>query len=646
MTDVCYKTCVIADLPTHSPEERREGSVDPSPEITALARHTVSPSFFHQEDRDRFASLTACGPGRAALFKNHLQDVSERIASLPTEAIAAKLKSLYEAAYLYEPKNKTMDVADTQAKRELDLWLAAIDHKAYEDESVLAKVRISEIERVLALSAPHLSPAGRGLVYQLENHLITADQFSQANMRDLLFGLRTYDGRSVLPEAPFFKSHREVWNARVASVGREKALQESRAFFSDEEALRKTLSAEGLWPLYEDVSGLTEETLVARTIDLSELMSRRPEPRTMLRLARELTVISMVTNGLGRDFEKALDEASRRQLKNSGLTPEDADLVVGNWRIQRTYSRLDDYGARFAYLARFREIYADFLRAPIEKKFSPDRSLQLGLWSKFLLNHGATGIPLSLADLDRIRSEVQAEIPQGTDRVVSYQDLKDRDPETPLWLRPDDLGTPQVCSPEPLSRISLFMAGRESLSDYVARNVDFIAILPGSLMPSPLTEGIAIPLFGVILLHGDYVGRDFTRLAVVLAHETAHHEWARSHFDDHSERLAWQGPNERWAYLRGREALQQCASTASLTSSELFSLEERDVFDAGAIRAANRRLGLGPNDFSLLDDHASWNGKDPSFFDFQPGAMVNYDGTEAPDPSVVVAAMPRKLNSE
>ncbi len=637
MTNISLANCLLDRLTIPASEEEDNESLDPGQAIADLAHAGVTPSVFHHEEgRLRFSGLMACKPTRISLFQGHLDEVAHHILSIPTEEIVRRLKLLYEKAYRYDPAAQTMDVVDQQAKRELDLWIAAIDHEAYQNENFLKRVHVPEVRRILALNSPHLTPAGRGADYRLEHGLMSPRQCFERGVKATVAWARSYDGRTFdFLETPFWRSRAESWESLEARLGQKEATSLSLESFSQDAVLR-ILASTGWMKDYRRLSGLPDRELIHRITDIWALTFTHPGPLTMRNIAKEFVLISLVMNSRGEDLTKAIRESLvQDNMTTWGLTKEDAELAAGADRPhQVTASRLDNYEIRFRYLAKFREIYRDFLKAPIEQRFSPERAARYNLWTQFMLNHAASGATMTLSDIDRIRREVLIETPQQTDGPISWDEFSRRDPERPLWLRPSDLGVLSDPWSDPFSVAQMLPAPGGSLADFVARNVDFIAVLPDRLMPTPHVLGLAFGLFGAMILRNEDVGENGNRTWTpgsfweVTAHEAGHNYWARENFDEHPEKLPWLAANERMAYLIGNQAALAYGRSDFADPSEGPLLQNMTALNTMRIRVANRRLELNPNDMTLRFDSDRWRNRRADFFAFQPGHLIAPDGSE------------------
>lgn len=652
---VCSTRCALDGI-VSTPE-------DVSSVIQGLAEEGISPDTFHCEERQmRLATLAACSPGQVSLFRDLQVSLADRVGEMSTFEIAENLRRLYDQAYAYDPLAQTMDVGDCQAKRELDLWIAVIDRRAFEDEGFLDRIQermpagprsedSRDIEIIMALNSPNLTAGDRGCFHRLREGLTTWEEETAEGDERLAQWLESYDGRTPLFETPYFVSLFDFYAASAAWLGRERLNEIGLENFS-QERLTALGGRLGLNAEVEYLRSLSDEDLMGRLQDLVSLMGGNPAPELMRRLAGEISLGNPILSGRGGDFDSRYREMAIQNIVNhQHFTREEAELFFGRsgeGAPRMTASRLDDYRRRFEFLGKFRELYREFLTTPVQERFSPQRMARFTLWGQQILNGGRMqGAPIAIEDLDRIRREVQEGVGVETSGPIMWEEFISRDPSRPLLIRPGDLGAVSLAEgacDEPLAFAPRMLVNGRPLSDILNENVEFVAVLPPELVPVDHAAGLAYGLFGVVILNGrEWQAERNPSPAYffdVLAHEVAGHEvWARSQFDRHPERVAWLGANERYAYATGLAALNAYVNTGCAQPADWAMLSGIEATDAGRIEIANRRLGLPAGDRTprLMAD--SWIGRPFQDFLFQPGYLLGSDGREIPNPLDEVKAL-------
>lgn len=636
--------------------------------IRDLAEREVSPDTFHCEDRALgLATLGACTPPQVSLFRDLQTSLADRIGSMSTPQIADNLRRLYDRAYRYDPATRTMDVADRRTKRELDLWIAVIDRQAFEDESFLDRIlerpqapnqcleapvcedpvrseASRDIEIVMALNSPNLSPSDRGAFHRLHEGSMTWEDAAREGDEIFSKWLSSYDGRTPFLETPLWRSQAELYAASAAWLGQERLQEIGRETFSQERfaALARRL---GMEREVASLQGLSDQGLMARLQDLYGVMAGKPGSELMRGLVRETFLGNMVLTARGGDYMSRFREMWIQTLvTQSHFSPDEAELFVGPLGAgapNMTASRLDNYQRRFQFLSKFRDLYREFLTTPVTDRFSRERMSRFNLWGQQILNGGRMmGAPIAMEDLDRIRREVQRGVGVATSGPLTWDQFVSRDVRQPLLIRPEDLGgafLPAGSCSEPLALASDLTVNGRALSDVLRENVEFVAVLPPELVPADHAAGLAYGLFGVVILNGQEWRAGHNPSAGyfwrTLAHEVAGHEvWARSQFDEHPERLMWLGANERYAYTVGRAAVHAYVQTGCVQADELRQLNYMEETDTTRIEISNRRLGLPPNDMGSHLMAEPWVGRPLQDFMFQPGNLLGQDGREVPDP--------------
>ncbi len=667
---VCSATCSlegIASTPLDLPQA-----------IADLAARGVSPDTFHFEERDaRLASLGACSPAQISLFGNLQTSLTSHIGDMSTQQIAENLQRLRNRAYRYDPATRTMDVANPQAKQELDLWIAVIDSRAFQDQNFLNRIlerhspsdqniclpggpvetprseASREIEIVMNLNSSNLSAHDRGTFYRLRNNLATWAEVGREDDGRILGWMKQDNGRTMYIDTPYWRSVFEFEAAATAWLGRDRLQQIAHDNFS-ESMVRGFAAQLGMGREFESLRALSDDALLLRLQGLSGMSFSHPSPQVMQRLNREFILGNYLLTGRDGSYDSRIRENLIRDLMNfRGFSRADAELYVGPEGTSApnyTASRLDNYQRRFELLGKYRDLYREFLTTPLADRFTPERMDRFNLWGQQILSGGrVSGAPITLEDIDRIRLEVQQEVGVQTSGQMTWDQFISRDVRQPLFVRPDELGGMSLASDscsEPFAVSSRMMVNGRPLNEIIRENVEFIAILPPELFPTDHAAGQAFYLFGITILNGDNWRSDLGNIPSAgtfhetLAHEVAGHEvWARSQFNDYPERLTWLGVSERYAYTTGRMAAIAYGETNCAQPEELPFLNYLEATGAARVRAANRRLGLDPDDLSprLMADH--WVGKSEDYFQFQPGFMVGPNAEEVPAPADEVRAL-------
>lgn len=597
--------------------------------LQSLARAGIAEDTFYQEDgANRFDSLAACSPAQLSVFSDLQQVVAEQVSKLSTESLVLRLQKLYDRAYAYDAAAGTMDVTNQAAKDELDLWIAAIEYQAYNDSEFLARINVPEINRIIGLDSPHLSPHHRASIYRTDQGLSTYQDEQIIRAREQFEWLRHYDGTTASFETPHFRSIIESNYIGIATHGRERFEELSlEAYPADE--IYDLLQEYGLVEDFERLAQLTDEQLIYRNQAISDLIiADNPSPRDNQAIAREILLIGAVLQSRGKSLE-AETRAIHRQLlvDEMGFTPEAAHLLSEQDSVHLTHGRLDDYQVRDLFLGQFRELYRDFLTTPIEERFSPERSHRYNLWGQFISNQAVTGVSLRLEDIDRVRDEVQAEIPPETDGPMTLDLLTESPAPGALWLRPEDLGLTDDVLTNPFAVAAQIHVADRTLAEFVQENVEHIAILPPEMIPSEHVLGLSYALFGAIVISGQNADRPWTTGSFlrVLGHEAGHNHFARANFDTHPELLLRHAVNERYARLIGMQVGDEYLAITPWDPDTSPEVQVAVTDSYLVVEVANRQMGLEDSNEDLLFDHPSWQDQPLSFFMFQPEQLVRAD---------------------
>ncbi len=619
-------TCLV-----HEPPQLE----DVSNAITGLAERKVDPQTFLREDLDRFSSLESCSKVELNKYSKFQVGLAKRVASLSNAELESQLIRLYDQAFVFNAQSGEMVLglkpAQVKAKHQLDLWIAALDHQAYEDETFLNRIWDAGAIRAIAmLGSSSIMPSDRGAFEQLrravEQEVPLAPVLKDINQRSYrrqFDWLKAYDGSKPYFETDFLKSIINLEAAIRAYFGDEKYVEFWSEASFPRETVKSILKEQSLLPGYEELRTQSTEQLLDYTHEISMAVGYPLRPQTAQRIARDLLLVGPIFHERGIDIQKPLIDRAIRDMVAMGIPKDDVKLMVEveQGMIKYTADRLDDYRNRFVFLRRYREMYRSVLMRPLETIFSRTQLIRYGFWGSFVMNRSQSGIPVHLKDLDQIRTEVKATaIPKSAFAQDGFT-FESRDLKEAFWARPADFG---LCGGGgPLKPTAALQYEGKTAGDFICSNIDQMAFLPPTLHPDHAVAA-AFGVFGIATVNnaGFVPGNDWTPgvLTGVLIHEAGHINWFRSNFDRHSERLAMAGPNERSAYSLGHAYLAPHFSKAEVAAEEPhlgdFLLQARET-----TQLANQRLGLPLTDMNPDSWNSQWNKQHLIELAFQPGHL-------------------------
>jgi len=616
--------------------------------ILELAGRGIDPESLHQENLDRFGALTAsCSSNQIDRFRGFQEILSDRIAQMPASEIASALESLYRQAYVYDETSHTMALGKTpahvEAKRRLDLWIAAIDHRAFEDEAFSQKMWDEKsIRTVMALNSPNLDPIHRGGIEQLFRAEARGEEGLREVFRDhpmegyvrFFDWLQSYDGqKEKYFEDPYFRSMLEANVVIESHFGRERYLKLMQSTFP-REAVERLVDERGYGPTYRSFLGMRTEDLLQHYTEVSLAMTPSTRPLSRRRMMEEMMIMGIVFDRRGLDPNAELQRRGIDEMVRVGYSREDATSMsqLQTGVAPYTYDRLDDDQARHGLLEQYRSLYRDLLTLPLDESFSPSNTARYAMWGNMILNRSVMKTPILLEDLDRIRREVQAEESASLGLGPSGYafDLRDRD--TPQWYTPADLGLCGSISPGPLVTAGLTTFDGRSANDLICNNVELMAFLPESLHQDHALA-TALGVFGVITVRntdstvvaGHLQDIDWTPgpLLETLTHESSHIAWFRENFDRDSQRLPMSALNERRAYATGRGYLEAYDAGGLMASGEAAHVDERLLFMNDLISVTNDTVGIGPDQQDPDYWDSRWDDEPLGSFLFQPPDILN-----------------------
>lgn len=615
--------------------------------LTDLAEREVSSDVFHLEDSNRYRPLEPlCSSAQINRFDGLQEILGDRLAAMAPAQIAGILEGLYGQAYVYNESDKTMAAgaspSQREAKRRLDLWIAAVDQRAFADEGFLERIRSEpRIRAVMALNSPHLDPWDRGDHELTSRALAEGDDRLRRLYREnpmegytrLFDWLRTYDGRNEkFFEEPFLRSQTEIyvvfqsrgWNERVLRIGQETFPRE---------AFERLMEERGYGPSYRRFLGLDTEALIRNFHETSMALTPQARPASRRRLVEDLMIMGIVFGQRGIDPQRELERRGIDSMVRSGFSREDAELMyrLQTGAVPYTHDRLDDYQARHGLLREYRTLYRDMLTLPLEDVFSPENRSRYATWGALFLNRSMMKVPIFLEDLDGIRREIQNEVVPTMSFGRGGLDFGFRDPETSQWLTPYDLGLCNSLTGGPMSIAGLATFNGRTADELICSNVELMAFLPASLHHDHALA-TAIGVFGVITVRGsDSIG-DGERLhdaawtpgslLEVLTHEAAHIDWFRTNFDSDSQRLPMSALNERRAYITGTGYLGNYFLNGMSQTGEGEALNGRFQFMEELTAATNEALGSPAAGMDVDYWEPNWDAEPPGRFAFQPPDLL------------------------
>lgn len=634
---------------------------DPESAITDLAQKQVPPDSFHIQDGSlRFSSFAgSCQQEQINQF-SELQDIlGAGLRNMSTDAIADVIESLYNKAYHYDSSAGTMTLAtdseSQEAKKKLDLWIAALDYQAFKDEAFLKRLWYDDeatfcvikdpteprarIRRVMALNSPHLSPRDRGGLYRLEQ---VRGQGIEAMRKVSLQDNRSwyprffawqnkFDGKSrEIPKTPFWRSVIDHYDAVLASFGQDTIGELQKGTYPDD-VIEKLLRKYNLVEPFRKLSALSEKDLVKRYMETQATLTAGPRPAVTRAIVTDMLLLFVELHRRGIDAESQAKEWKIKENMGFGFTREDAELMIEQGSVRFTHSRADDNRARHALLGRYKTVYQKLMKTPLEDRFTPESIGQAAIWGRFILNRSLTGVPIRLSDLDQIRADVRQSLSTDS-KPVTAADFFSRDPQKPYWHSPEDLGVGAGSWSGPLSMANYIFVDETNVGELIQNNVEFYAFLPDHLYPHDHSLGLSLSAYGIALvrntnsLTGDIFGPGLT-LAVAV-HEAAHGDDFRTNLEQDPKQLLWNTPDERRARLFGLGALKQYRTLGLEEPFEIKANSMEIDYHYKIIREANIWLGLDPENFDTDAWSDDWIGADASFFALRPDqlyAAANYD---------------------
>jgi len=627
--------CPVRDLP---------------PDLNAFAARGIGPESFHLENLDRFQPLAGvCSPQQISRFDGVQRVITSRLASMPPAEIATTLEGYYRQAYVYNEADRTMDVgtspAQQEAKRRLDLWIAAVDQRAFADRSFLDRIGAeSRIRAAMALNSPRLSAYDRGVFEQM----IRAEPRGDAGLLEVyrqrplegftwvLDWMESYDGSSEkVFETPFMLSLLDTKVALEAHFGRERMFRIGREAFPAE-GVERLLESRGYGIRYELARSLSNTELIQQYLETSMALTPESRPATRRDLVQDLMLMGLVFEERGLDPEQELQRRAIDQMVQNGFPRPEAELM---YRLQAggltaTYDRLDDYRARHGLLEEYRSLYRDMLTHPLEDVFSPQNRTRYAAWGSIVLNRSLSQVPIYLSDLDGIRLDVQRDIAPDFPLATGPLSFELRDRTTARWFLPSDLGLCNSLVLGPLMTAGSVSFQEQTANHLICSNVELMAFLPESLHQDHALA-TAIGVFGVITVRSQNVAVDpsgqaprnaewsTAALLDTLTHEASHVRWFRANFDRDPQRLTMAALNERTAYLTG-EGYQTNYFLAGLASSgEGDAVADQTRFEARLVDVVNATVGIPKGNVDPSYWQPVWDMGPVSRFAFQPPEVLN-----------------------
>lgn len=636
-------TCPVRTLPplTDGPDGvgRALGGLD------ALG---VGPDSFHFENFDRLRALQPfCSDRQIDRFDALQETIGDRIAAMAPAEIAGTLEGLYRSAYVYRDSDRTMALGESpahaEAKRRLDLWVAAADQRAFSDRKFLDRVwGEPRIRTVMALNSPNLMPLDRGMLELMFRAEPGGDEALERLFRERPLEtytrsfdwLATYDGlRENIFEDPYFRSMAEINAVYESHFGVARVLRLGQSVFP-RETVTRLMDERGYGGDYRAQLSLSDDALIQRYLESILAMTPQTRPATRRRLVADLLVMGVVFDERGLDPTRELQRRGVEAMVRNGMPREDAELMtrLQTGSVPFTHDRLDDYRARHALLEEYRSLYTDMLSQPVDESFSPENVRRYGTWGGIVLNRSVMKIPIFLDDLDEIRRDVQRDLfPKmrfGSDEAP----FEFHDPTTAAWFTPSDLGICGSFRGGLLTSSALVAFDGRSAEDLICSNVELIAALPPSLHQDH-SLATAIGVFGVITLrslnsvteHETSVDRPWNpaTLLDVATHEAAHVRWFRQNFDRDPQRLLMVALNERQAYASGGGYADAYLQSGFSHPEEWNDVDEQHVFEAQVVEAANETLGIPTNESSPDYWEFRWDAEPVTRFLFQPPDVVH-----------------------
>jgi len=601
----------------------------PPEAIKDLADHRVHPDTFHLEKASKqYASLRSCDSIDIALFKSHQQLLAHQIGTMQTDAIAAKLTELYEAAYRYDPDTQLMDVADPSTKQELDLWIAVIDHQAFQDNDFLNRIITPEIELIMTLNSPELQPVDRGTFHRFSENEISFKEYYRTFIEGNFKWLDKYDGSQHYADTSYWRSQNELSRALIIWLGKDALIKQKGEHYPKKMA-RQYINHPGLEDQRMPFSGLKTEEAIEQITDVLMALEMRPNAKSTQELVKEWVLLTQVLESRGVNYEQQVRELAIEQMVALGLTKPDAQLLAETPIVKRSASRLDDYEARQIFLEKYRELYAEFLSTPISERFSAEKQQRYNNWGYGILSsRHQSGVPMLLSDLQSIRQDVQRKESQigSKDTKVAWKKVFSSNLDVPLWIRPEDITFSNESDPEIRNMMQ---------SELIADNVEYMAILPPSKFDTPHAIAIAHGLFGAMVLQsGKFYGKQGWSEAIFKAtvrHEAAHLDWFNKHFSEQPNKLGWLAANELYAHKITLHSLDEDSRNKSLSDYDRKSIESGRAKIAQLVRTTNERLGLAPDNFDRHFTFIEWMTRDDASFGFQPAFFITAERVTTDD---------------
>jgi hypothetical protein len=580
--------------------------------ISALARKRVSPETLNLEPGiQRFRTLTQCSRDQLESYDQRVRLLTEKLSTLDPQEIATRLENLYARAFRYNPKNHQMNIAQdplgSQAKRELDLWMGAIYHRAYQEEAFLTRIKIPRIEKILLLASEKISPQERGTLYRLEKGLLSFSKWWEATNLSYYQRLKFYSGQKPL------RKYSEYFEVVLRCIlGENEVRQLKREHFPPLQ-----IHSPQTQEIYEQISLLSNEELVEKMIKLWQTQKSVPRKRWF----KEMVCVDWWIVNRGIDADSLAREINSRDFVSKvDFSSKEAKFFEPLWI---AVPRLDQYQQRFEYLNQFREKYEKFLRALEARQFEGMNFLEEIEWSQWILNRSLTGLPISSEDLDRIRIEVKRAVNVQT-LPVTWQEMEDaRELGIPKVLVPEDIPSQLPSSYDLFEIAAKIYIGKFSLLDIILEYADYIVILPEDSYPPGFkdTHGFTGSVYKTVFLRAEAMTTPglFIR---ALFHEVAHHFWYEWTFHNHPKRLPFKLLSEQFSYLLGASALSKYMSNGF--SDPLEEPENQNVLfaDALLLKKMNVLLQLPENDTQLRFWDRRWNNKTPEFFNFPYAELV------------------------